>query len=67
MQVGTPVLLSEEVEDGVYRWMFSIPATINNFSDTDQLMERTTIMIKIVRVPAKENALGFQISSWQQT
>jgi hypothetical protein len=67
LTAGKPVLLAEEVEDGVYHWMFSMTATISNWNESDQTNEQTTIMIKIVRVPAKENALGFQISSWQQT
>jgi hypothetical protein len=64
---GKPVLLAEGVEDGVYHWMISVPCTINYWGKTEQWNDLTTITVKIIRVPAKENMLGFQIDSWDQT
>jgi hypothetical protein len=64
---GTPILLSEDVKEGVYQWIVTMPATISYTKDKENHNELTTINVTVVRVPLKENVLGIQIDSWTQT
>jgi hypothetical protein len=55
---GTPSLSREDVEDGVYRWSVTMPATIDYFSEHDSHTEYIILNLMVVRVPRKDNVLG---------
>lgn len=67
--VGNPVLVSEGLNDNTYQWVISMPARIQYASpnDTDTHDINSVINITVMRVPAKDNILGIQITEWQQT
>ncbi len=67
LTTGNPILLSEGVEEGKYQWLFTMSATITYVKNKDEHSELTTINVKVVRVPLKDNLLGIQISDWSKT
>ena len=72
---GTPVLIKEGVkagnkEDGkedTYQWIVSIPVTLTYTKEKDSRNELTTISVTVSHVPLKDNLLGIQIDTWDQT
>ena len=64
---GNPVLIREGLKEDAYQWLVSIPVTLTYTKEKDSRNELTTISVTVSHVPLKDNVLGIQIDSWDQT
>lgn len=63
-QLGTPALIKEGVEDGVYTWHLRVPVLVQFQSSTAQTQQKRMVDVTVVRVYGIENDRGFALNDF---
>lgn len=63
-QLGTPALIKEGVEDGVYTWHLRMPVLVQFQSSSAQTQQKRMVEVTVVRVYGIENDRGFALNDF---